>query len=60
MLPIVDDFVKRFKLDDFVIVADSGLMTKKIYYFLNQPVINISLEQESKTKLKKSNNEYSH
>jgi transposase len=28
MLPIVDDFVKRFKLDDFVIVADSGLMNK--------------------------------
>jgi transposase len=28
MLPIVEDFVQRFKLDDFVIVADSGLMTK--------------------------------
>jgi transposase len=28
MLPIVDDFIKRFKLDDFVIVADSGLMNK--------------------------------
>lgn len=28
MLPIVEDFVKRFKLDDFVIVADSGLMNK--------------------------------
>jgi len=28
MLPIVDDFVKRFHLDDFVIVADSGLMNK--------------------------------
>jgi len=28
MLPIVDDFVKRFKLDDFVVVADSGLMNK--------------------------------
>lgn len=29
MLPIVEDFVTRFKLDDFVIVADSGLMNKK-------------------------------
>ena len=26
MLPIVEDFVARFDLDDFVIVADSGLM----------------------------------
>ena len=28
MLPIVDDFVERFKLTDFVVVADSGLMNK--------------------------------
>lgn len=28
MLPIVEDFVQRFKLEDFVIVADSGLMSK--------------------------------
>jgi transposase len=28
MIPIVEDFVKRFKLDDFVVVADSGLMSK--------------------------------
>jgi transposase len=28
MLPIVEDFVTRFHLDDFVIVADSGLMSK--------------------------------
>jgi transposase len=26
MLPIVEDFVQRFHLDDFVVVADSGLM----------------------------------
>ena len=26
MLPIVEDFVQRFKLEDFVIVADSGLI----------------------------------
>ena len=28
MIPIVEDFVERFKLEDFVIVADSGLMNK--------------------------------
>ncbi len=28
MIPIVEDFVQRFKLEDFVIVADSGLMNK--------------------------------
>lgn len=28
MLPIVEDFVQRFKLQDFVVVADSGLMSK--------------------------------
>lgn len=29
MLPVVDDFVSKFKLNDFVIVADSGLLSKK-------------------------------
>ena len=29
MIPVVEDFVKRFDLNDFVIVADSGLMNKK-------------------------------
>ena len=29
MIPIIDDFVKRFHLEDVVVVADSGLMTKK-------------------------------
>jgi transposase len=28
MLPIVEDFAQRFKLEDFVVVADSGLMNK--------------------------------
>lgn len=28
MLPLVEDFVQRFKLDDFVVVADSGLMNR--------------------------------
>ena len=29
MLPVVEDFVQRFNLDDFVIVADAGLMNQK-------------------------------
>jgi len=29
MIPIVEDFVRRFELDDFVVVADSGLITQK-------------------------------
>ena len=29
MIPMVEDFVRRFHLEDFVVVADSGLMTKK-------------------------------
>jgi len=40
MLPIVEDFVKKFDLKDFVIVADSGLMNKD----------NIKLLEEGKYK----------
>ena len=29
MLPLVEDFAQRFKLDDFVVVADSGLMNQR-------------------------------
>lgn len=29
MLPIVDDFVQRFNLTDFVVVSDAGLMSRK-------------------------------
>lgn len=29
MIPIIDDFVQRFNLTDFIIVADSGLMSTK-------------------------------
>ena len=29
MLPVVDDFVQRFKLKDFIVVADSGLMNQR-------------------------------
>ncbi|SEA68693.1 Transposase [Arachidicoccus rhizosphaerae] len=40
MLPIVDAFVAQFKLKDFVVVADSGLMNKK----------NIKLLEDAKYK----------
>ena len=29
MIPVVEDFVRRFELEDFVVVADSGLMNSK-------------------------------
>lgn len=29
MLPVIDDFIQRFSLSDFVIVADAGLMSKR-------------------------------
>jgi Transposase len=29
MIPVVEDFVRRFELEDFVVVADSGLMNGK-------------------------------
>lgn len=28
MIPIIDDFIRRFSIKDFVVVADSGLMNK--------------------------------
>ena len=40
MIPVVEDFVTRFHLKDFIIVADSGLMTKK----------NVTLLQSGKYK----------
>lgn len=35
MLPIVEDFVQRFNLDDFVVVADSGLINKTNIFLLD-------------------------
>ena len=46
MLPVVEDFVQRFKLEDFVIVADSGLMNKTNLAFWKRQSINTSLAQE--------------
>ena len=37
MIPMIDDFKQRFKLgDDFVAVADSGLMNKNNVKLLQQ------------------------
>jgi transposase len=36
MLPVVEDFVTRFNPDDFVVVADSGLMNKTNIALLEQ------------------------
>jgi transposase len=53
MLPVVENFVKKFDLKDFVIIADSGLMNKdniqllednKYKYIIGAPIKKESLE----------------
>lgn len=47
MIPIVDDFVQRFNLgNDFVIIADAGLMSTRNVEYCEKEVINTSLEPE--------------
>ena len=29
MIPVIDNFIQRFSLDDFVVVSDAGLMSKR-------------------------------
>src|SRR5699024_9258353 len=52
MLPILEDFVQRFKLENFVIVADSGLMNKSNLALLEardyQYIIGAKIKNESK------------
>ena len=36
MIPVIDDFIQRFKIKDFVIVADSGLLNKTNVELLRQ------------------------
>jgi transposase len=52
MLPVVEDFVKRFELDDFVIVADSGLMSQDNIKLLEannyKYIIGARIKNESK------------
>jgi len=51
MLPIIEDFVHRFDLSDFVIVADSGLMNKTNLLLLEaagyQYIIGARIKNES-------------
>lgn len=53
MIPIVDDFVRRFQLEDFVLVADSGLINKKNVDFLRTHgynyIIGARIKSVSKT-----------
>lgn len=53
MLPVVEDFVRRFKLDDFVLVADSGLMNRKNLELLEDQgyhyIIGARIKNESKS-----------
>lgn len=56
MLPVLEDFIQRFELDDFVIVADSGLMSKSNIALLEKQgykyIIGGRIKNESK-KIKK-------
>lgn len=36
MIPVIDDFIRRFNIKDFVIVADSGLLNKTNVELLRQ------------------------
>ncbi|HMU99417.1 MAG: IS1634 family transposase [Saprospiraceae bacterium] len=52
MLPIVEDFITRYHLDDFIVVADSGLMNKTNIVLLEQQgyryIIGARIKNESK------------
>lgn len=53
MLPVVEDFVKKFDLKDFVVVADSGLMNKDNIALLEEKqykyIIGARIKNENKT-----------
>ena len=53
MIPIIDDFVQRFNLTDFVVVADSGLMSAKNVALLEsagyQYILGARIRSESPT-----------
>jgi len=53
MLPVVKDFVTKFNLKDFVVVADSGLMTQDNIAELEQNgykyIVGARIKNESKT-----------
>lgn len=53
MIPIVDDFIQRYSISDFVLVADAGLMSDKNLNLLRQGgykyIIGARIKKESKT-----------
>jgi len=53
MLPVVEDFVQRFKLDDFIVVADSGLMSQNNIDLLESGNYKYIIGARIKTKVMK-------
>ncbi len=53
MIPIIDDFVQRFSLTDFIIVADAGLLSRKNISLLKQAgykfILGGRIKRESKS-----------
>lgn len=53
MMPIIDDFVQRFSLTDFIVVADAGLLSRKNITQLKQAgykfILGGRIKKESKT-----------
>jgi transposase len=53
MVPVVEDFVKKFNLEDFVVVADSGLLNKDNVNSLEESgykyIIGAKIKTESQT-----------
>jgi len=50
MLPVVEDFVQRFNLNNFVIVADSGLMNQRNIALLESGNYKYIIVEEIKRK----------
>lgn len=52
MIPIIDDFVQRFGLTDFIVVADAGLLSRKNIALLKQAgykfILGGRIKKESK------------
>ena len=53
MIPIIDDFVQRFSLTDFIVVADAGLLSRKNIMLLKQAgykfILGGRIKKESKS-----------
>ena len=53
MIPVIDDFIQRFNIKDFVVVADSGLLNKTNVELLRQAgykyILGARIKKESAT-----------